>query len=481
MSPLPGVTYERRDSSGISGPPLDTATAFIAGLAEKGPVDKPVFRSTLAQYEATYGGEVAYGYLHDAAAILPEEEAAGAYFQRVVGPAAKPSSVKLSDGSGNTAEVKAIDPGVWGDDLDLILAAGGGLFDLTVLYKGVSVETFTGMANNAAAVSEIANSEYIRYVDLGGADPVAAEKALTGGTDDRASITDEHRIAALPLFKAELGPGQVLYPGATTTAMYTALLEHAESHNRTALLDGADTHTVATLTAAAATLRALGDPAACGGLFAPWAIVPGPAAATEKTIPYSIIQAGLCARRDRDTLNPTIGVANPNEPAAGTRENAGVSLVATRLSQEAWTDVDRETLNNAGVNVVRFIYERVVTYGYRTLVHQVTREVDSMLNNRRVDMAIIAKSLVIAEEFNLRQATPQMLADYGSAIVGRVMMPYLEVEALFGDREEAFSVDTGEQVNPPEQLAKGLVEAEITAKRSPFVEQIKTIYMRKEL
>jgi hypothetical protein len=483
VSPLPGVTYESRDSSGVSGPPLDTATAFIGGLAEKGPVDRPVFRSTLAQFKATYGEEVPYGYLHDAAAILPEEEAAGAWFQRVVGEDAVAASAQLTDGDDPTLEVTAVDPGDWADGIEVKTTVGGGNVVYTITFRDEDPEVSPALATNADAVAWAENSAYVRFKDLGGGDPTGQTVELDDGDDDRASVTDADRAAALPLFTADLGPGQVLWPGATTTAMYTALLKHAESHNRTALLDGADTHTVATLAAAAATLRALGDPAGCGGLFAPWAIVPGPAAGIEKTIPYSIIQAGLCARRDRDTLDPTIGVANPNEPAAGTHDNAGVSIVAAGLSQEAWTDVDRETLNNAGVNVARIVYKRVVTYGYRTLANPVTHKLDQLLNNRRIDMAIIAASLAIGEDFNLRQVDGRgkMLADYGAAIVGRVMMPYLEVGALFGTREEAFSVDTGDQVNPKEQLAEGLVIAAIGAKRSPFAEQIKNLYMKKEL
>lgn len=484
MSPLPGVTYETRDSSGISGPPLDTATAFVAGLAERGPTDRPVFCSTLPQLEAVYGGEVSYGWLWWAAKLIPQEGGAGCWFQRVVGPAAKASTVKLTDGSKSTLQVDAVSPGAWGDDIDVKTEVGGGNVTYTVIFKGVNVEVSPALATNADAVAWALNSEYVRFTDLGGADPTAQTGNLAGGDDDRASITDEHRKAALGLFTADLGPGQVLYPGATTTALYTALLGHAESHNRTALLDGADTPTVATLTGAAATLRALGDPAQCGGLFAPWAVVPGPAAGTFKTVPYSIIQAGLCARRDSDTFKPEIGVGNPNEPAAGVHENAGVSRTARDLSQDPWTDVQRETLNNAGVNVVRVVYEQVVTYGYRTLANPTADPLNFMLNNRRIDMAIIAGEMAVGEEFNFRQVDGRgrLLNEFGAALTGRVLMPYWEIGALFGDTpEEAFTVQTGDQVNPPEQLAEGLVKAETEAARSPFAERTKLTYVKKEL
>jgi len=484
VSPLPGVSYETRDISGVSGPPLDTATAFVGGQAERGPTNRPVFCTTLSQFEAVFGGEVAYGWLWWAAKLILVEGGAGYWFVRTVGPAAKVSTVKLTDGSKNTLQVDAVSPGAWGDDIDVKTEVGGGNVTYAVVFKGVNVEISPALATNVDAVAWALNSEYVRFTDLGGADPTAQTGNLAGGDDDRANITDEHRAASLNLLTADLGPGQVLYPGATTTAMYTALLTHAETHNRTALLDGADTATVATLTGAAATLRALGDPAQCGGMFAPWAVVPGPTAGTTKTVPYSIIQAGLCARRDAETFKPEVGTGNPNSPAAGTGQNAGVSRTATGLSQAAWTDTQRETLNNAGVNVVRVLYESVVTYGFRTLTNPVTDALNIWLSNRRIDTAIIAASEAIGEEFNWADfdGRGRKLSEFGSAISSRVLAPYYEIGALFGESpEDAYSVETGEQVNPPKQLAAGLVLAEIGAKRSPLAERVKLLYLRREL
>jgi hypothetical protein len=484
VSPLPGVTYETRDSSGVSGPPLDTATACIAGLAGRGPTDGPRFCTTLAQFEAIYGGEVSYGWLWWAAKLFPQEGGAGVWFQRVVGPAAKVSTIKFADGSGDTLRADAVSPGAWGDSIKVKVVLTGDGIVVTVLYGGVVKEVSPALATNADAVAWSQFSSYIRLVDLGGADAVSAEKTLAGGDDDRASITDSHRTAALPLFTADLGPRQVLYPGATTTTVHTALLEHALSHNGTAVLDGADTHTAATHLAECATLRALGFPADCGSPFGPWITVPGPTAGTWKTVPPSIIEAAKMARRDLETFDPVIGVGNPNEPAAGVHNNAGVSRVATGLSQEAWSDSDREALNNAGFNVIRELYGQVVTYGFRTLADPTTRPLNVWLNNRRIDMAIIAKAMAVGEEFNFRQidGRGRVLSEFGSALSGRVLMPYWEIGALFGDTpEEAFGVQTGEQVNPPEQLAEGEVRAEIDAARSPTNERTKLLYVKKEL
>ena len=491
--PLPGVIYEERDSAGVSGPPLDTATFFAGGLSQRGPVSKPVFISGASRYGSVLGEEFAPGYLYDAERIIREEGGAGGWFIRCVGKAAAASSGTLVDSGGlaaltvKAAQEGSLDPGVWGDDIDVeVTVSGETFFTVIVKYREVQVEkeTFSTVAD---AVAWSQKSGYMVLADGGHGKPKAQTLALTGGTDDRGSIVDADRIAALALFTADLGPGQVLWPGATTTAMHTALLQHGQTHNRTPLLDGADTATVATLTGEAATLRALGNATArCGGMFAPWATVPGPAANQTKTIPYSIIQAGLCARRDLETVDGTLGIGNPNDPAAGSWENAGVSRVATGLSQPAWTDAQRETLDDAGVSVVRVVYQRVITYGYRTLTNPVTDELNVFLNNRRIDMAIIAAEEAIAEEFNFRQVDGRghALSELKSAIVSRVLQPYLEIGALFESKpgaEDAYSVDTSEQVNPVKQLAEGKVVVETKAKRSPLAEQVVLRYVKEAL
>ncbi|HET7443266.1 MAG TPA: hypothetical protein VFJ57_01265 [Solirubrobacterales bacterium] len=479
---LPGVTVKDRESAVASSPPLDTATSFVVGLAERGPVGTAVKCRSRAQFESVYGGEVSYGYLWDAANVIPKEGGGDIYFSRVVGPAAKASTVKLSDGSGNTLQVDAASPGAWGDDIDVkVTVPGGGNFVLAVIYKGATVETSPPLANNAEAVLWAEHSEYVRLKDLGGSDPAAAEAALTGGTDDRGNITDTERKAALAALTRDLGAGQVAYPGGTSTAIHTALLEHAEDYNRCAILDATDTATVATLTGEAATLRALGTSARCGGLFAPWAVVKGSAVGTTKTVPYSLIQMGIIARHDGLTYDAAAGVTNPNDPAAGVN---GVSLTTISLSQPAWTEVNRETLNDAGVNVARVVYGQVRTYGYRTLVNPLTDGLHLWLNNRRIDMAILAKAALIGEEFVFAEVDGrgQVLGTFAGALRGEILAPYYQVGALFGATpEDAFWVDVGDAVNPPEQLAEGIFRAVIAARRSPLAEQVEIEYVKEEV
>jgi hypothetical protein len=485
----PGVTLIDRDTAAGTAAAVETDTAFIAGEAERGPVGVAVAVRSKARFEENFGGAFAPGYLWDAARLFPLEGGSTQYYSRAVGPSAKAASAKLKDGEdANTLEViaahklAATDPGAWGNDLDVKTEVGEGKVTYTILLAGEQVEKSEPLATNADAVTWAEDSGYVRFKDLGGADPKAQEVSLSGGTDDRSNITDTERAKALEAFLPEHGPGQVVYPGATTTAMREALAEHAKATNRIVVPDAADTHTVATLKGSSGELSDL-DPELLGCMFqpfGPWVTVEGEGRTT-KTLPPSILVMAAIARHDRETYDDAIGVNNPNDPAAGIN---GVLREATGLSQAPWTDAERETLNEGGVNVLREVNGEVRIYGYRTMADPVTHPALRDGNNRRIDMAILAKAAAIGEEFVFAQidARGQKLGELAGAIVGEVMAPYHAVGALFGDTPaEAYSVDVGDLVNPVEQLAEGKVRVLIRAKRSPAAEAIEIEYVKEEV
>lgn len=478
MSEAPGVGVSTRDSAVASTPSVDTGTAFIAGQTERGRSDVALgpFRN-LEQVEATTGEEVSYGYVQKAAKRFFKRGGSRLYVGRVVGPAKVSATIAL-DNAGNvdTLTVTALGAGAWGNDLTIGCTLTSGTFVLTVTYDGTLVETLpaTGsFADNTEAVAYVnANSEYIRLADLGQGDPKTQSLALAGGTDDRASITQTQIDAALALFNSDLGTGQVAYPGGTTTAIHTALLNHAADNNRTAILDGADTPTVATLTTEQTSLRALTN-AGHGGIFGPWLVVPSSTVGINETLPPSGDILGLIAASDSRT-------ENPNEPAAG---EAGVIPDAT-LSQVGWSDADRATLNDAGFNVIREVYGETRVYGWRTSANPNTKPLDINLNNARLDAAIRAQSKLVGERFNFRQidGRGQLLGEFAGALSGEVLLPLYQVGALFGDTpDDAFSVEVGEQVNTPESLATRVIKAVAMVKRSPFAERVEIEIYREEL
>jgi hypothetical protein len=175
------------------------------------------------------------------------------------------------------------------------------------------------------------------------------------------------------------------------------------------------------------------------------------------------LEAGLMARSD--------AVQSPNIPAAG--EN-GQARYAFDLSQAAWDDATRESLNDGGVNVARVLFGGVRTYGYRTLVDPDTDPNHVMLNNARLFMAIRARAAAILERYVFAQI------DGGRKKLGQLagelaalLNEYYEAGSLYGSTpQEAFLVDVGDSVNTPSSIAAGELHASLAVRPSPEAELV---------
>lgn len=282
--------------------------------------------------------------------------------------------------------------------------------------------------------------------------------SATSEDDDHVNATATEWEAALDLFTADLGPGQVLAPGITADATLELVSTHATDNNRVALLDGADTATVATLTTAAGGVADNRRAA----FFAPWYTAPGVAGGSERDIPPSAVVAGLIARNDA-LGNPNIAAAGPN----------GICRYCTGVTQ-TYADADRETLNTAGVNVGVNIRGAVQNYGFRTLANASTDEAWVQLSKARTHMAIIADGNAVAERYVFSQIDGKghKAAEFAGDLTG-MLLGYYGIGALYGDRpEEAFTVDVGSDVNTPESIADGELRAVLAVRTSPFAELV---------
>lgn len=474
----PGVIEKDIETSVPATPSVDVARTLCVGLSERGAVGVAVQAESVEAFEANQGPAVSYGYSHDAALWLPAGGCFDNWFSRVVGPAAKQASGKLVDGTSTpTLEVLAAnaegenDPGAWGNSLKPKATLAGSVVTLEVFLGTVLVETFIG--TRAEVLLATKASAYIRLKDLGGGDPKTQEITLTGGTDDRASITLAQWEAATKAFLPELGPGQLIWPGQTTKAARVAMMEQAKANNRVVVPDAVDTRTKTTLIAAAEewstvdkTLRR------CSFLpFGPWVQVAA-AEGVAKTLPPSILVAARIAAHDGETYDPVREVNNPNDPAAGTN---GILENAIGLSQEAWTDVERDELKTS-INVLRWLYGQARIYGYRTMANPLTDPTYKWGSTRRIVMAIKAKGQVDGEEAVLGQIDSKRhkLGDLEAALKG-VCQPYYALGALFdlpGEPGSAFSVDVSEGVNPIAQLFEGKARAVVAIRPAPLAETI---------
>lgn len=162
-----------------------------------------------------------------------------------------------------------------------------------------------------------------------------------------------------------------------------------------------------------------------------------------------------------------------NAPAAGP-EN-GVLRAAIGLSQDRWTDAQRETLNDAGLNPFVQMFGEFMLYGYRTGVDPNGDDAEwTQASNSRYYMSFAARVAKIASRFVFRQldGRRRVVNEFGGLVVDLAASDWRD-GALFGDTpEEAFYIDVSEAVNPNSELRLGHLNLVAGLTMSPFAEQV---------
>jgi len=472
----PGITVTTAVATPPPIPNVATATWFVTGLAQRGPVGTPISLQSMADFTTKLGSRAGYTALYDALDLFFHDGGLLAMVSRVVGPSAAPASVFLKDSATtplNTIKVSANSPGTWGNALTVQVVAGtlAGTYQLVIAYNGVTVEQSPNLASPADAQNWSSLSNFIVVVDQANATAaptnnpaVVAATPLANGLDDNASIAEGTWTAALNAFPPDLGPGQVSAPGRTTDAAHVALMAHASACNRIALLDGVDTPTAATLISAATAAIAGGD-GSRGCIVAPWVTIPGIPTGTgipapSRVAPPSALAAAAIARSDAQTLNPNVAAAG---------STAGASSFAIGVSQ-TYVAADRGNLNAAGINVIRNIASVVQLYGFRSM------SIDpqfTQLNWCRLHMAIQDEGQKIAAEiaqFSAIDAKGQLLGRLNGHLAG-MLQRFWQIGALFGtSATDAFKVDTSSAVNTVQTAAAGQVLAVLSIRQSAMSE-----------
>ena len=135
----PGVYVEEKPSGNKPIAGVGTSTAAFVGIAEKGPIDSPVFISNFTQFVKNFGNYVP-GYLYLAVRQFFAEGGSRCYVVRTCeheadGTAkAKTARVKLGE-----LELRAASPGPWPHNRIAVYPATGqspDKFDLLVLELG---------------------------------------------------------------------------------------------------------------------------------------------------------------------------------------------------------------------------------------------------------------------------------------------------------------------------------------------------------
>lgn len=472
---LVGTKIRERTAPLVRTSPTDTGVLFVQGLAERGPLDRPMLVRNMDDFKRVYGNRVSTSSLWDYLDTYFNEGGSEAYVIRVAGPAAAKASKNLSDGSGTTLTAEALTEGAWGNSLTVQVAAGsvGGTFVLIIAHTTLGeLERSPDLTDQASAVLWGRNSEWVRIkAGAGSGNPVvAAASALTAGSDDASGVNDASWESALLKFTKDLGPGQVAAADRYTSTAHGQLRAHAALNNRVALLDPPDASTKATLLTLASGAKTSPD-ARYGALFAPWVTIPGLTATTTRSIAPSAVVAGLIARNDVSH--------SPNEPAGGDLGQARYALDV----KLAVIDDYRSELNSSGVNMLIVKNGGVRVYGYRSQVDPIANPNWWMFGNSRLYMAIAARADAILERYVLRQidGKRQIFGELEGELTG-MLDPFYTSGSLYGEKpSEAFGVDTGPQVNTPESISQGYIKATIELTMSPMGEQVILEVVKKQI
>lgn len=480
----PGVEVTSSASAPGAGVPTDTSVALFVGEAAQGPVDKATRLTSLDAFTRTYGPRVPAAPLgYDCVDAYFHIGGATCYFVRCHDGGLAATGDATAIAAGATADAGS--PGAWGNSLTLTVAAAGtrsvkkaslsklltypearagGAFSATVTLSGEEVAASLPFDTVEELSSWLGTTGYMTLT--GGTDPVTpGTLTLSGGSDGTLPVTPgggsvEEALAAVP---KELGPMNVSICGKSDVDDHGAALAHCSVANRVTMLDGPRGATPTLLTSTAAPLRASGE-ARYGSLWGPWAVCPGVAGGTVRVIPWSAVEAALCA------LNDTGG--NPNQAVAGAwGEPAWVQGL-----DQTFTPTECEDLLYAGVNTAREIYNTVQAYAFRSLVDPDGPDGEwREFNWARLNMAIVADSEAVAQDYVFAQLDGRghTIAAFGGALAG-VLMDYYAVDALYGDDvTEAFQVNVGPSVNTPENLADGILSAVLEVRMSPHAELVR--------
>lgn len=470
MTPAPGYTVTIGDTPANNFAAAAASNAFFVGGCERGPLDDVQLVVSLADFVNKCGGRIeGFPTLYDSLDAFFREGGAAAYISREVGSSAAAATKNATDSESKKAIIfTAYNKGAWGNGIKVAITNSSNKLTGTVKLDGETVLSFSEVAGNAALialVNEQLGDEILKAAD-GGESAAAAktqEITLTGGTDALNAVTTETLETALANHAKDLGPGQVLAPGRTAEAVQKALMAHANTNNRRAIIDTADEVASEVVADAAALDSEDGARFAC--MVAPWAKIPGLTRNTERTIPYSPILAGQIARAEG------LGYS-PNEPAAGNKR--GSCEYAIGLTR-AFTDAELANLNDGGVIAAKLVRGTPTTFGNVTLVDQDDDPDWKSFSASRTIMVAAGKAGEVLEnyEFETIDGHGYVFRKLQGDLSNIACMPLYQQNALYGTTpEEAFAVNTGPDVNTPASIAAEEIKAQIALRVSPTGERL---------
>jgi hypothetical protein len=339
------------------------------------------------------------------------------------------------------------------DTLFLAWDGEGGSGSLTEPILCRSLADFVAAYGARASANQEAYDYLDGYFREGGRRAYTARHTTAGTVD-----------AALALFTADLGPGQIAVSGGTPGAtLWGKMRTHAINNNRFALYDGSvDSDTEAEL-------DALGDVLIADdeyGMFAgQWANIPGPAGvigASSRQIPGSAATAALIARAD--------ALGNPNRAAAG--RDFPLQYVDSFVYLPS--DADRVALLNNGINLFADKQNILQLYGFQTKLQQTDESPFWQANCSRARMYLKARCQARGEPFMFKpiDGRGRLQARLKTALDQECLALY-NVDGLYGATpQDAFATQVGASVNNESTIAQGELHAVAEARFSLHTKRV---------
>lgn len=483
----PGVRLEWLDSAQQVRTPVRTDIAAFVGIAERGPLHRPVRVDSWDQFRGVFGGYLSVAYLAYAVEGFYANGGRTCWVVRVADPAtAHAAEATLRDAAGRPAlTLKANSQGTWGNRVSYrIQAAGTGLFALTLRLDEVT-EIWRNLGapgrDPVALLNDPNTGSRLVTVAEPSAVPALADGFLAGGVDGLKDLTplhvqsglntvdtvDEVGLVAVPDLWArpvaqsehptprpprcddltqppapppppQEPPSRAEFSADQVRDLQKSIVEQCAARgDRVALLDSE--REPRTSPADALALRREFD-SPYGALYYPWLLAVDPLSpdADVTTLPPSGHVAGVCARVDQ-----RVGVHKP--PANELVELA----VDTAFPVD---DVTHGDLNDVGVNAIR-VQRGVRVLGDRTLA--VSLPEWRYLNVRRLVIALEKQIVADTTWTVFEQNSPRLWAD-----VDRIVRAVLEQAWQHGmlagaNRAQAYSVRCDASTNPPAEVAAG--------------------------
>lgn len=464
-----GVTTEVSIQSAPTSQTVPSGRAQFLGVTAKGPLNYGHTIRSIDEYTRLFGGRTAFGTLYDSLRLFFQEGGAEAFVTRVVGPAASNGSVTLSTADESPVEtitVEVIDPGEHSADYVATVSAAGAGFDLSITDKntGRVIANFPSVESPADLANMAIGHNSVIVKDLGsGANPAAGVFPLSGGADDRASITVEHYAAAADAHKAVPAGVGMAAPGMLASVAASVLGQHADEHGKIFVTALSATATLDEAVSAGESL--LGSPSGRSvGVFYPHVRIPDTNQRTRTIGPEAYV---LAAR------SVTHRVDSPAKAPAGIGSKILWATAPVRVLDED----DINTLDRAGVNGIHTTGGTSFLDNWRSLHTDPTL---SKLNDtdalNQITIAIRAGLRPLVWRANEGR---ERIRGEATAIVDTVLQPYVAGGYLFpttdsegNETNPGYSVRVEDIVTSGQNSPYDELRVDVAVKLSPTIRHI---------